>query len=238
LQKRISFFPETLFRYPFLTVSDPHLGRTSHDLCNPLGAIKNAANLIDIALENPDPEVKEAIGHIRHEVEASELILRDLMDFSENTTPFIGKVDIDMFIGPTLTRVSIPENVRITRKAEEGLRNVTADRDNLKAIFHNVVLSAVQSMPKGGEPTIRMKNPYPAMVTVEVGDTGKGISEQNMKRLFYPLFTTKARGIVLGLPGAKSCVEKQGGSIGVKSKDGKGYTFIVTLQTKASGEKI
>jgi len=88
-------------------------------------------------------------------------------------------------------------------------------------------------MPEGGRLTIKAKSKKD-QAYLSITDTGCGISKENMERLFEPLFTTKARGIGLGLAVAKNLVEANGGSIEVVSEEGKGSTFAVILPTKAS----
>jgi signal transduction histidine kinase len=83
-------------------------------------------------------------------------------------------------------------------------------------------------MPNGGRLTIR-SDQRDSWVTLSISDTGTGISTQNMAKLWTPLFTTKAKGMGFGLPICKRIVDAHGGSISVKSKEGKGSTFTVTL---------
>lgn len=94
-----------------------------------------------------------------------------------------------------------------------------------------MIRNAVQAMPAGGQLTIKTGVPCPGRVTASVTDTGVGMPPDTLDRLFEPLFTTKAKGIGLGLPLAKSLVEVHGGTIQVESAGGRGTTFTVNLPT-------
>ena len=91
-------------------------------------------------------------------------------------------------------------------------------------------------MPKGGELSISTGE-VGGFVEVKVRDTGVGIPEENLKRLFHPFFTTKAKGTGLGLTNARSVVEAHGGTITVESEEGKGTTFTVRLPITTASKK-
>lgn len=94
-----------------------------------------------------------------------------------------------------------------------------------------MIRNAVQAMPAGGQLTIKTGVACPGRVIASVTDTGVGMPPDTLDRLFEPLFTTKAKGIGLGLPLAKSLVEVHGGTIQVESAVGRGTTFTVNLPT-------
>jgi signal transduction histidine kinase len=106
---------------------------------------------------------------------------------------------------------------------------ILADPDQLVQVFGNIILNAVQAMPDGGQLIVESQVPSPEWVAVSFTDTGGGIPEENLGRLFEPLFTTKAKGIGLGLAMTKTLVEGHGGKIEVESEVGKGSTFTVRL---------
>jgi signal transduction histidine kinase len=101
-------------------------------------------------------------------------------------------------------------------------------------------MNAIQAMPAGGLLTFDSRQGNDAMVRLQISDTGEGISRVNMKRLFQPLFTTKAKGIGLGLVVCRNLTEANGGRIEVSSEPGRGTTFIVILPgriTPAEGQQ-
>ncbi|MCK4575553.1 ATP-binding protein, partial [candidate division WOR-3 bacterium] len=102
---------------------------------------------------------------------------------------------------------------------------------HIRQVLINLVTNAYQSMPKGGRVIISAQAKK-EKVSFSITDTGVGISAQDMKKIFEPLFTTKERGIGLGLVVSKNLVEVNGGTIEFKSEEGKGSTFTVILPTK------
>jgi signal transduction histidine kinase len=112
---------------------------------------------------------------------------------------------------------------------EEKLPAILADPDQISQIFSNIILNAIQAMPLGGKLIVRSKSENPHQVTISFTDKGEGISRENLNKLFEPLFTTKAKGIGLGLAVTKILVEGHGGTIEVDSEVNKGSTFTVRL---------
>jgi signal transduction histidine kinase len=182
-----------------------------------------------MVLEAPDPEVKETLEILEKEVTTSEKIIGSLLDFARASPPTRRKVDINDGVQEALSRTTIPENVEVVSQLDETLPTILADPDQLGRVFGNIILNAIQAMPKGGRLMVRSEALGPEWAAVSFTDTGVGIPEENLGKLFEPLFTTKAKGIGLGLPLVKTLVEGHGGSIEVESKERKGSTFTVRL---------
>jgi len=108
------------------------------------------------------------------------------------------------------------------------------DPDQLGEALENIILNAIQAMPEGGQLVIKSEVPGPKWVAVSFTDTGRGCSEENLRKLFEPLFTTRAKGIGLGLAITKTVLEAYGGTINVQSEVGKGST--VTARLPIGGE--
>jgi signal transduction histidine kinase len=131
----------------------------------------------------------------------------------------------------------VPENVEVVSQLDETLPIILADPDQLGQVFENIILNAIQAMPEGGQLVVKTsevseKLPKSEWVAISFADTGMGISQENLNKLFEPLFTTKAKGVGLGLAVVKSLVDGHGGTIEIQSKVGKGSTFTVRLPTK------
>jgi signal transduction histidine kinase len=109
------------------------------------------------------------------------------------------------------------------------LPQVFADPGQIEQVMGNLTVNACQSMPLGGKMTVSARR-LKRKVAIEVKDTGVGISPDNIKRLFEPLFTTRAKGIGLGLPVSQKLAIANGGRIKVKSQPGQGSTFTLYLQ--------
>ena len=102
------------------------------------------------------------------------------------------------------------------------------DPDQMKQVFTNIILNAIQAMPNGGE--LRVKSyPVSGQNTIDIADTGDGIEKDKIKNIFDPFFTTKEKGAGLGLAITYKIVEEQGGTISVESEKGKGTLLRVQL---------
>jgi signal transduction histidine kinase len=227
--KELREVQEQLVRQEKLAILGQLAGGIGHELRNPLGAIKSAAYFLDIALEDPDPEVKEAVEILGKEVETSERIINSLLDYARSKPPTKRKTDVNPVIQESLSHVDVPENVEVQSQLDEGLPSILADPDQLTMVFGNIILNAAQAMPDGGQLTVKSEASSPERVAISFSDTGVGISEENLGKIWEPLYTTKAKGIGLGLAITKTIVEAHGGTIEVESTVGEGTTFTVKL---------
>ncbi len=223
---------EQLVRKERLAVLGELAGGVSHELRNPLGAIKNAAYFLNMALKKPEPEVKETLEILDREVDTSERIISDLLGFARVRPPTLRRVDINEIVQKAISRLTVPESVEMVTQLDEAVPKVLGDPDQLGQVFGNIIRNAIQAMPEGGQLTARTEAPSPEWVVVSVADTGVGIPDENLSKLFQPLFTTKAKGIGLGLATSKGLVEAHGGIIEVESEVGKGSTFTVRMPIK------
>ena len=201
----------------------------SHELRNPLGAIKNAAYFLKMVLEEPEREVKECLEILEMEVASSEKIIRSILDFARPKPLNLSHVDIYGVIRNVLSHTIVPENVKILNQLDETVLPIQADLDKLTQVFENIILNAIQAMPEGGQLIIKYKVPTPEWMEISITDTGVGISQENMENIFKPLFTTKAKGIGLGLSVSKILINAHEGNIKVQSKVGKCSIFTVML---------
>lgn len=228
---------EQLLRQEKLAVLGQLAGGVGHELRNPLGVIKNSAYFLNMALESPDPEVKETLELLEKEVAAAERIITSLLDFARVKPPLRRKVDIQQILRETLSGFKVPENITVEYPLVKSLPQVLTDPDQLDQVFKNIILNAVQAMPGGGRLTITTDTRDPDWLAISITDTGVGIPKENLEKVFEPLFTSKAKGIGLGLAITKTFVEGHGGTIEVQSEIGKGTTFTVKLPTLKKQER-
>jgi PAS domain S-box-containing protein len=233
---------EQLIRQEKLAVLGQLAGGVAHELRSPLGTIKNATYFLNMLLKDPDPVIKEMLEILEKEVGTSERIIRSLLDFARAKPPTRRKVNINDVVREALSRTAVPENVEVVSQLDETLPAIPADPDQLVQVFGNIILNGFQAMtsssprpegsvemPEGGQLLVKSEVPSLGWVAISFTDTGVGIPEENLDKLFEPLFTTKARGIGLGLALVKSLVEGHGGTIEVESEVGKGSIFTVRL---------
>lgn len=220
---------EQLIRKEKLATLGQLAGGVAHELRNPLGAIKNAAYYLNMVLKKPEPDVRESLEIMNQEIAASEKIMSSLIDVGSPKERVRQSVDLNDVVRKALSRASVPSSVEVISQLDETLPAIPADPDQLGQVFGNIILNAAQAMPKGGHLTIKSESLATGQVTVSVADTGVGMSADTMANTFEPLFTTKAKGMGLGLALAKSLVETHGGIIRVTSRLGEGTTFTVEL---------
>ncbi len=232
---------EQLARKEKLAVLGQLAGTVAHELRNPLGVMSNAVYFLKTGLDGADNTTKEYLEIIGNEVGVSERIISGLLDFSRTKLPRMVETDLQELICLCLKKCSTPENVHLQISLPEKLRPVVVDLLQMEQVFHNLATNAFQAMPDGG--TLRISGAVHEsspqdFVGVSFSDTGEGIQPENMERLFQPLFTTKAKGIGLGLIICKNLTEANGGRIEVESSPGKGTTFTVLLPLKENaGER-
>lgn len=218
-----------------------------HDLRNPLQVIENAAYYLNSELSRlplSTPVIQktmEMLQAINNSIDYADNILRDLKDFSRTHKPSIKKCDINAIVTEILSKVEAPENVELIVELS-NLPEMKTDKDMMRRVFVNLAINGIQAMENGGRLTVTTKETK-GFVEVSFEDTGVGMSKETMTKLFTPFFTTKAKGLGLGLAICKRFVENHGGSIEVESEEGKGSTFTVKLpiheriEVKTSGEK-
>lgn len=118
----------------------------------------------------------------------------------------------------------------------DELPNLMADAEKLKRAFINIIQNAVDAMPEGGTLTIKGEASG-EKIRISFKDTGIGIQQENLEKIWNPLFTTKAKGMGFGLPTCKRIIEAHEGKITVKSKPEKGTTFTIILPLKPKTQK-
>jgi PAS domain S-box-containing protein len=208
-------------------------GMVGHDIRNPLQAIVGDVYLAKEELKSlPDSEEKcslqESMDEISKNTEYISKIIADLQDFAKPLSPFFEETDLKMIVDDVMRNNVLPDNVHSEVNVEEEASMVKADAAYLKRIVGNLVVNAVQAMPKGGKLRLSVyKEGRDAVIAVE--DSGVGIPETVRSRLFTPLFTTKSRGQGFGLAVVKRLTEALKGNVSFESEMGKGTKFIVRL---------
>jgi len=226
---------EQLIRSEKLAAIGQLASGVSHELRNPLGAIKNAVFYIRrrvarTELPTTEPRVLEFLDIMDEEVNVANKVITDLLGFSRVAKPTVSPVNAAGVIEDALRHAPQPENIDLVKNINENLPMVMVDADQIRQVFINIILNAQQAMSKDGRLDIHARSKG-EFVEVEFADTGCGIPESDIDKIFDPLFTTKAKGIGLGLSVCKSVLERHGGDIRVESKAGRGTTFTVSLPT-------
>ncbi len=206
-------------------------GSVGHELRNPLGVMNNAVFYLQHTMaSDPDGKTRKHLNIIKNEIAASERIVADLLDSVRTTPPRVKAVGVAQVIEQTLSKCSIPQSVMVGVDIPDDLQPLHVDPLHVQQVFRNLISNAVEAMPEGGALEIRaVEDEAQTNINISVRDTGIGISPEQMSKLFQPLFTTKARGIGLGLVVVKNLTQANGGKVEVQSEMGKGTVFAVTL---------
>jgi len=204
-------------------------GGLAHELRSPLAAMRFSAYFLKAKLgDAADPKVRRHLDLLEEEVDVCDQTVAQVLDFARPGTLQREEVDINAVVEGALGEIDLPSNVHLRRQLEYGLAAVTADTAQMRQVVSNLVTNAIQAMPDGGGLTV-ITSQREDFVEVKVADTGVGIPQENLGKVFEPLFTTKAKGIGLGLAVVKAVVDRQGGSIDVQSRVGEGTVFTVRL---------
>ena len=229
---------EKLIRSERLAAVGELASGVGHELRNPLNVIRNCAYLLNMALsEKGDEEAASTLKVLDKQIDAANKIVTDLLDFTRIKPPSKSKVDLGILMKESLSYIALPENITIKNTVNGHSPQVVTDGEQMGRVFTNIISNAIQAMSgpgaaKPGELDIDTGADGDS-VWVRFKDTGCGISEENIQKIFEPLFTTKPKGIGLGLAISKRLVEQNGGAIEVASRVGEGATFTV----KIPGEK-
>lgn len=220
---------EKLVRKERLAAIGELSGGIAHELRNPLGAIKNSVYFLKMVIEEPDEDIEETLQILEDEVKHSVDIIECLLEFSKPKPPTRMKVNINEVLKELVEKTEIPDNIKLSMDFEEEAPILLADPVQLERVFGNLIGNAIEAMPKGGRLDLITLCCPDGKIQVEVKDTGTGIPEDNLESIFEPLFTTKAKGIGLGLSIVNSIIEAHSGSISVESEVGRGTVFTVEL---------
>jgi len=228
---------EQLVRQEKLAVLGQLSGSLAHELRNPLGAISSAAYLLGMFLTDAEPEVNEALEILTQEVRASERVINGLLGFARTKRPSRQLMDINELLSDLIAHTILPPDILLDSRLDTAVPAMSADPDQLAQVFANLIQNAIQAMNRGGTLTISSHMDKAEQIVVQIQDSGTGISVENLDKLFEPLFTTKTRGIGLGLSLAKNLVVGHGGRIEAVSEEGRGATFTVCLPLQEEPQK-
>ena len=203
-------------------------GGMAHEIRNPLAVIKNAVYYLRETGDQFDEESRQCLHEIETEVKSANHIITELLDYTRDPKHSSEQFPLREAVERALKTTEIPDSIHLERAACHGVLDVSADRGQVERIVGNLLRNAVQAMPDGGTLTVTC-NANSGEATVTVKDTGLGIADEDLQRVFEPLFTRKAKGIGLGLAISKRYADLHHGRLEVQSKLGQGSTFQLIL---------
>ena len=212
-------------------------GGIAHELRNPLNVIKTSVYYL-LNARNPTPEkTAEHLGRIEKQVGLSDGVITALSNFAKLPLPNLQPFQVETFLREVAQEFDIPDEIKVHFDFPPAMPNAVGDIDQLQIVLRNLIRNACDAMPDGGELIIRAAD-VDGHVAISVADTGHGIEPRDLHRIMQPLYTTKARGIGLGLAMARAILEKNDGELTVVSTPGQGATFTVQLRAAHSAAKM
>lgn len=207
----------------------------AHELNNPLGIITMYSNILKDEAASDDP-IRQDLDLIVEQAERCKKIVGGLLNFARKNQVSLAETDINRLMERSISSVIVPSNIKISLESKVAEPIINLDYDQMSQVFTNLLKNAVEAMPATGGKIEVMVSDTENEIAVHIKDTGIGISEENMAKLFTPFFTTKkvGKGTGLGLPIIYGIVKMHKGSISVKSnadatKGPLGTTFSIIL---------
>ena len=210
----------------------------AHEIRNPLTSIKGFVQFLEEDLELDDPKL-EYTRVVVKEVDRANKIVSQLLYYARPSESHTVLADINQVLENTLVLVNFKmfeSKVVLNRRLKPGLPLIPVDEEQMKQVFINLILNAAQSIEGEGEITVETGVAQDGgLVWIVIRDSGVGIGEEDLKKVFDPFFTTREKGTGLGLSVAQKIVEGHGGFIEVASSPGVGSEFAVFLPIGKEG---
>ncbi len=200
----------------------------AHELRNPLASIKNISYFLSKLGAFADDKSKQMVEMLSSEVLRANKIITELLDYSKTRKLSKFDIDIDSFIEKSVQNALLPENVKLVLNLESFKAMI--DPDRITQVLLNLISNAKDAMSQnGGIITIVSKKIDNDSFIISIEDNACGIDPESLKRIFEPLFTTKLKGIGLGLPIVKEIIDAHNGQITVESTINVGTIFTIKL---------
>jgi two-component system sensor histidine kinase AtoS len=228
---------ETLQRTEQLKITGELAAGLAHEIKNPLAGIKASIEILSTAPYLPE-EDKRVLILVIGEIKRIELLIRDLLNFARPSRPQFEDTDVNAVLntvaGMVLKNPRSPADaskaISVVKDFDENIPPITADPMQLKQVFMNLTLNAVDAMQGNGTLGIRTRfDSASRAILIEVSDTGKVPDSSVINKIFQPFFTTKPKGTGMGLAISKRLIENHGGTIGIVKNTSGGVTFRMSL---------
>lgn len=203
----------------------------AHEINNPLGVILGYAGYLEGKMTEDDPNYRY-IHEIKRESKRCKKIVQDLLSYARTPRPSLELIDLNQLlaqIADFAANHTDMRNVIIDTDFTPGLPHVMLDGDQMRQVAINLILNAGGAMPDGGRLIIRTETVEGGRVEVSFIDTGCGIPQESIEKIFEPFYTTRERGTGLGLAITRQIIEQHHGEIAIESAPGQGTTVRVTL---------
>jgi signal transduction histidine kinase len=203
-------------------------GGIAHELRGPLNIMKLTVGLLLKATGLSADQRAEHLERINQQVDLAAAVIRAVSDVARTPTPKFQPVSLENCLAEVLGNEVLPDNIERRLECPADLPPLRADADQLKIVISNLIRNARDAMPQGGKLLIAAVQ-EDRCVRIRVTDTGCGISEEDIARITEPLFTTKTRGLGLGLAMTKTILARHDSELQVRSRLGEGTEFAISF---------
>ena len=212
----LSRFQTDLFRAERFSTIGEMSARLAHDLRNPLAIIKNTIEVVKLKHSSAIPnDLMNMFRAIDNASSRMVFQLDEVLNFVRSSPLECDEYSLSAILDSAIDKIVIPDKIRVNRPQNDVY--LFCDMEKIEAVFTNLLMNAIQAMENSGEITVRFSQNYDA-TTFEIEDSGPGIQENILDKIFEPLFTTKSHGTGLGLPTVKTIIQQHYGTIQVTNK--------------------
>jgi two-component system NtrC family sensor kinase len=204
----------------------------AHEINNPLQAIKNCLELIFDEAEAGEPLDRVYLNVAMNELERIRVIIQQMLDLYRSEQGQMAPVDLNAAVEGVLALMRKQlesHHIGVETHLDSARPHVIGRGDQVRQVFINLILNAIEAMPEGGQLTLTTHQENDGAVAVQVADTGVGIAPEDLARIADPFFTTKPKGVGLGLFICHEIIERHRGTLDLSSQVGHGSTFTIRL---------
>ena len=212
----------------------------AHELKNPLAVMNNAAFILRRSEDHLEPKLRRQVDIIASEIQRSDKIIMDLLGYAKLAGSKIVRVSVNHILDEALGNLKNEITTRkivVTKAYERHLPPLLIDVAQLRTLVSNLLLNACEAIASLGKITVETGYSDDGSIEISIADTGKGIAEEDLPKIFDSFFTTKQAGTGLGLSIVESIAKAYGGTVAVKSQVGVGSRFTVRLPTRTVRER-
>ncbi|MDH5433358.1 MAG: PAS domain-containing protein [Gammaproteobacteria bacterium] len=213
----------------------------SHELRNPLAAIKPSLYIVEKLIKEPNQKISSALERISRSVERCDNLVDELLDFTRSKELNIDTVNINTWLPEVIHELNLPDSVKVVYELKSRKRNIDLDKSIFSRVIINLVDNACQAMTEvaDAEHILKIKTESKkGGVSVTISDNGPGMKDEVLERVFEPLYSTKGFGIGLGMAIVKQIVEQHHGEINIQSILNKGTDVEIFIPDKHVTEKV
>jgi signal transduction histidine kinase len=221
---------ETLVKKERLAAIGEMASVVSHELKTPLAVIQNSTSFLTNRLTSEqDEKVRKHLGIIEAQTQSLGSVVTGILDYARSRELKLEPGQINDLVQEVVGCLSIPKGVEVSTNYSPEIPELNYDREEMKQVVRNVVTNALQAMPQGGKLKVETRKTETGGAEIRVTDTGGGISEKDLPRIFEPFYTTKGDGTGLGLAVVKKVMDRHHGEVQIRSAFGVGTSVVLRI---------